>query len=56
MIIIKLIGGAKKSFNSEQLKIDKSDVSIQDLLELLLKLKPTDTSDFDVENILIAVN
>ena len=56
MIIIKLVGGAKKSFNSEQLKIDKSDVSIQDLLELLLKLKPTDTSDFDVENILIAVN
>ena len=56
MIIIKLIGGAKKSFNSEQLKIDKSDVSIQGLLELLLKLKPTDTSDFDVENILIAVN
>jgi len=28
MIIIKLVGGAKKSFNSEQLKIDKScDVS-----------------------------
>ena len=56
MIIIKLVGGAKKSFNSEQLKIDKSDVSIQDLLELLLKLKPKDTSDLDVENILIAVN
>ena len=56
MIIIKLVGGAKKSFNSEQLKIDKSDVSIQGLLELLLKLKPTDTSDFDVENILIAIN
>ena len=44
MIVIKFLGGAKKSFNSEQLKIDKSDVSIQDLLELLLKLKPKDLS------------
>ena len=56
MIIIKLVGGAKKSFNSEQLKINESNISIQDLLELLLKRKPDDTSNFDVENILIAVN
>jgi len=56
MIIIKLIGGAKKSFNSEQLKIDKSDVSVNELLQLLLKTKPENTSEFDVENILIAIN
>jgi tRNA threonylcarbamoyladenosine modification (KEOPS) complex Cgi121 subunit/molybdopterin converting factor small subunit len=56
MIIVKLVGGAKKSFNSEQLKIDQSNISIQDLLELLLKLKPKDTSNLDIENILIAVN
>ena len=53
MITIKLLGGAKKSFNSDQLQIDKSDISINELLELLLKLKPADTSDLDVENILI---
>ena len=29
MITIKLVGGAKKSFNSEQLQIDKSDISIK---------------------------
>jgi len=56
MITIKLIGGAKKSFNSDQLQIDKSDISITELLELLLKIKPDNTSDLDVENILIAIN
>ncbi|MEZ7988887.1 MAG: thiamine biosynthesis protein ThiS, partial [Nitrosopumilus sp.] len=56
MIIVKFLGGAKKSFNSEKLEISESDISIQDLLELLLKRKPDDTSNFDVENILIAVN
>ena len=56
MITIKLIGGAKKSFNSDQLQLDESDISINELLELLLKIKPDDTSNFDVENILIAIN
>ena len=51
MITIKLVGGAKKSFNSEQLQIDRSDISINDLLELLLKVKPDNTSVFDIENI-----
>ena len=55
MITIKLIGGAKKSFNSDELQIDKSDISINELLKLLLKTKPK-TTEFDVENILIAIN
>ena len=56
MITIKLIGGAKKSFNSDELKIDKSDISVSELLELLSMMKPRDTSKIDVENILIAIN
>ena len=56
MIYVKLIGGAKKSFNSSQLEITESEISIQELLDLLLKLKPHNTSDLDVENILIAIN
>ena len=56
MITIKLIGGAKKSFNSGQLQIDKFDISVNELLQLLLKTKPENTSKFDVENILIAIN
>ena len=55
MITIKLIGGAKKSFNSDELKIDKSDISVSELLELLSMMKPKDTSKIDVENILIAI-
>jgi molybdopterin converting factor small subunit/tRNA threonylcarbamoyladenosine modification (KEOPS) complex Cgi121 subunit len=55
MITLKLIGGAKKSFNSDQLQIDKFDISVNELLQLLLKTKPANT-DFDIENILIAIN
>ncbi len=56
MITVKFVGGAKKSFSTEQLQIDKSDISIQELIDLLLKLKPVDTPDLDIENILIAIN
>jgi molybdopterin converting factor small subunit/tRNA threonylcarbamoyladenosine modification (KEOPS) complex Cgi121 subunit len=55
MITIKLIGGAKKSFNSDQLQIDKFDIPVSELLQLLLKTKP-ENIDFDIENILIAIN
>jgi len=56
MITVKLVGGAKKSFSTEQLHIDKSNISIQELLDLLLELKPVDTPNLDTENILIAIN
>ncbi len=56
MITVKLVGGAKKSFSTGQLQIDKYDISIQELLDLLLELKPANTPDLDTENILIAIN
>ena len=56
MITVKLIGGAKKSFSTEKLEIDESDITIEKLINLLLELKPADTPDLDTENILIAVN
>ena len=56
MILIKLVGGAKKSFLTDELKIDKYDISIQELLDLLINLKPTSTPNFDIENVLIAIN
>lgn len=56
MIMVKLVGGAKKLFPTSELKIDKSDISIQQLIDLLLELKPSDTPNLDVENILIAIN
>ena len=56
MITVKFLGSAKKSFLTDQLQIEKSDISIEKLLELLSALKPVDTPELDAENILIAVN
>ena len=56
MITVKFLGGAKKSFLTDQLQIEKSDISIEKLLELLSELKPADTPVLDTENILVAVN
>lgn len=56
MIIVKLVGGAKKSFSTEKLELEKSDITITELLNTLLERKPTDSPELDTENILIAVN
>ena len=56
MFTVKFVGGAKKSFLTGQLKIDKSDISIQELINLLLELKPPHSPKLDTENILIAIN
>ena len=56
MIYVKFIGGAKKSFLSDQIQIDKSDISIQELIDLLLKMQPSSAPKLDTENILIAIN
>ena len=56
MFTVKFVGGSRKSFLTEQLKIDKSDISIQELINLLLELKPADSPKLDTDNILIAIN
>lgn len=56
MITVKFVGGAKKSFSTEQLLLDKSGISIQELLDLLIELKPVDAPALDTENMLIAIN
>ena len=56
MITVKLVGGAKKSFSTEKLELEKSDITISELLDALLERKPTDAPELDTENILIAVN
>ena len=56
MFTVKFVGGSKKSFPAKSLKIDKSGISVQELLDLLLDLKPADTPKLDTENILIAIN
>ena len=56
MFTVKFIGGARKSFPIEYLKIDKSGISIQELVDLLLDLKPADSPKLDTDNVLIAIN
>ena len=56
MFTVKFVGGAKKSFPIENLKIDKSDITIQELITLLSELKPGDTPELDTDNVLIAIN
>ncbi|MEK0347316.1 MAG: KEOPS complex subunit Cgi121 [Nitrosopumilus sp.] len=56
MITVKLVGGAKKSFSTEQLHIDKSNISNQELLDLMLRLKSADIPVLASGNIFIAIN
>ena len=56
MIHVKLVGGAKKSFLTDNISIDNSDISIKELLDLLLDIKPDTAPKLDINNILIAVN
>mgnify|MGYP003350797316 FL=1 len=56
MILIKLLGGAKKSFDNDVIKIDAASMSILQLLDYLEKIKPINTLEFDKKNLLIAVN
>ncbi len=56
MIIVKLLGGAKRSFLSDKLSIDKKSMAVNDLLVYLQSLIPKDKPPLDMRNILIAVN
>ena len=56
MITVKLLGGAKKSFVSDIIKINENDLTIQKLLNILLEKKPKNTPDLDLNNTLVAVN
>ena len=56
MIVVKLIGSAKKSFLPDQVFLEKSGLTIDELINHLLKIKPDNTLELDTKNLLIAVN
>ena len=56
MISIKLLGGAKKSFGTDFIPSDLDNITITQLLDYLLSIKPQNTADLDTKNTLIAVN
>ena len=56
MVLVKLVGGAKKSFEQDELQLDADNITLDKLLELVQDLKPKNTPDIDVNNILVAIN
>lgn len=56
MITIKFLGGARKSFSKEKMLLDKNLITVDELLNYLVSKKPTNTNDFDLNNIIVAVN
>jgi len=56
MITVKFTGGARKSFNSDQIIIDKNNLTVKQLIDYLITTKSESTASFDGKNLLIAVN
>ena len=56
MITINFTGGARKSFQTDSLKITKNISTVSELITYLISQKPENTADFDGKNLLIAVN
>ena len=56
MITVKFFGGAKKSFQKDSLQIPKNELTIDDLMVYLVENKPSETVNFDINNVLVAVN
>ena len=56
MIIVKLLGGAKKSFSTDTMSFEKNISTLSELINHLIQIKPKDTLEFDIANLLIAVN
>ena len=53
---MKLLGGAKKSFSTDKIVLEKNTSTINELINHLMQIKPKDTLEFDTKNLLIAVN
>ena len=56
MVTVNLVGGARKSFQTDSLEITQNIDDISELLSHLISKKPENTPDFDGKNLLIAVN
>ena len=56
MIKIKLLGGAKKSFPTDNFDIENDSLTVSQLIQLLQKSVPKDLPQLDIKNILIAIN
>ena len=53
---MKLLGGAKKSFSTDKIVLEKNGITINELINHLIQTKPKNTLEFDTKNLIIAVN
>ena len=56
LITVKLMGGAKKSFSTDSVTLKESSMTLNELIDHLIQIKPKNTLEFDTKNLLIAVN
>jgi len=56
LITVKLFGGAKKSFSTDQIVVNQDNLTIQELLDFLAKNRPKNTNELDTNNLLVAIN
>ena len=56
MTLVKLFGGARKSFSCSEISIDADSITIAQLLDRLVRAKQDGTPELDTANILVAVN
>tara|TARA_B100000029_G_scaffold511405_1_gene605364 strand:- start:2684 stop:3460 length:777 start_codon:yes stop_codon:yes gene_type:complete len=56
MITVKFTGGARKTFDTDEIILDKSNLTVRELIDYLISTKPENTISFDGKNLLIAIN
>ena len=56
MIIVKMLGGAKKVFDSDGMNIDMDGITVAKLLDVLDGLKPKGSEGIEPKNTLVAIN
>ena len=50
------MGGANKSFSTDRVTLKESSMTLNELIDHLIQIKPKNTLEFDPKNLLIAVN
>jgi len=53
---VKLLGGAKKSFSTDKIVLEKNVSTINELISHLMQIKPKDTLEYDTKNLRREVN
>ena len=56
MITVRFTGGARKSFDTDEIILDKNNLTVRELVDYLISTKPENSTSFDGKNLLIAVN